>query len=626
MIDRLGTRSASPQMGRIAEARRLRTLFTKGDDPAMQCPKCQATLKEDAVYCHQCGRRLTATTGGTKVRRIASERRSTPPSLTMPITPPQGVPITPFSPPSRELDAIIAAETREWTMPTTASPQKTGPDIAHTGMLLADGYRITALLGFADGAPIYEIESGKEDVCWSCGIAYAPDDAERFCDECGAERRPRTFYVRQVSSGETLTGEIFGEGGMRYVILAHLPESLQAVLAEETQPDLEYIPTAYTPAAALDEEIAIDMATTVTLDFIQGSVKALPPETELKNSDETVTELIQANMLEREEPVVDESITMEVPTLEEDPEIVTPLAPNESTEDVWEQNNTPTVETRIMDFMPATGKLSHTVQLYVGIASDVGRSRYGKPNEDTGMATTLTFVGDNIPQPLTLCLVADGLGGHDDGQRAGRMAARFIAERVTQQLWLPSLSQQFPPVYDSSVLENALRNAIIAANAEMVSINRSEGNDMGCTITAFIAQGDIACIANVGDSRTYHFDGERLRRATIDHSLVARMVSAGLLTAEEIYTHPQRSQIYRSLGDEEDIEVDLFRYQLRPGDYFILCSDGLWEMVRDPDIAQILGQNYRHSPQDLAEQLVATANAHGGEDNVTVIVVEVENA
>jgi serine/threonine protein phosphatase PrpC len=112
----------------------------------------------------------------------------------------------------------------------------------------------------------------------------------------------------------------------------------------------------------------------------------------------------------------------------------------------------------------------------------------------------------------------------------------------------------------------------------------------------------------------------KLEKITRDHSLVESLLLAGQITEEEVYTHPQRNQIYRSLGEKEDVEVDVFEKQLRPGDQLILCCDGLWEMVRDLEIARIVEQ--ASSPQAACGALVRAANTAGGEDNITVIVVK----
>jgi len=131
--------------------------------------------------------------------------------------------------------------------------------------------------------------------------------------------------------------------------------------------------------------------------------------------------------------------------------------------------------------------------------------------------------------------------------------------------------------------------------------------------------GDYAYILNVGDSRTYMVRGGQIYQLTNDHSLVGQLVAGGLISPDEVYTHPQRSQIFRSLGDKLNVQVDIFKQQLHPGDILLSCSDGLWEMVRDPQIESIL--NNAPDPQVACTQLIEAANTNGGEDNVSAVVV-----
>ena len=142
---------------------------------------------------------------------------------------------------------------------------------------------------------------------------------------------------------------------------------------------------------------------------------------------------------------------------------------------------------------------------------------------------------------------------------------------------------------------------------------------MGSTITGFMIVGDYAYILNVGDSRTYMIRGGQIYQLTNDHSLVGQLVAGGLIAPEDVYTHPQRSQIFRSLGDRLNVQIDIFKQQLHPGDILLSCSDGLWEMVRDPQIESIL--NNAPDPQVACTQSIDAANANGGEDNVSAVVV-----
>jgi serine/threonine protein phosphatase PrpC len=181
---------------------------------------------------------------------------------------------------------------------------------------------------------------------------------------------------------------------------------------------------------------------------------------------------------------------------------------------------------------------------------------------------------------------------------------------------LPADAQATADGLDAVLLEGAG-----LANTALCASNDETGADMGSTLVAALLFDGTAYIVNAGDSRGYLFDGEHIRRITTDHSLVEQLISGGLVTPEERYSHPQRNQIYRSLGDEPEMQFDLFTQKLQPGMRLLLCSDGLWEMVHDDELERILGETPH--PQTACDQLVRAANQHGGEDNVTAVVIEV---
>jgi serine/threonine protein phosphatase PrpC len=181
------------------------------------------------------------------------------------------------------------------------------------------------------------------------------------------------------------------------------------------------------------------------------------------------------------------------------------------------------------------------------------------------------------------------------------------------------LGSQLPP---DEAVESALRDAVLTANDAVYQANQHGAGDMGATLVAFVIVGEMAWIANLGDSRAYVFDGVTLRRATSDHSLVEQLILGGLVTPEERYTHPQRNRIFRSLGGEPKPEADIFTQKLRPGMRLLLCSDGLWEMTHDPEIERILRETV--SPFEACEALIASANANGGEDNITAVIAQID--
>lgn len=255
-----------------------------------------------------------------------------------------------------------------------------------------------------------------------------------------------------------------------------------------------------------------------------------------------------------------------------------------------------------------------------GQATHPGRRR--TRNEDAVVTFTFHKEQDGGAVPIGFYLVADGMGGHEAGDVASRTVNCVVTDWIIKTKVLPDLQKTTRKLSAKDTPGELLTQAIRQANQVLLERGRDKPSNMGSTVTAALIIGDVATIANVGDSRTYLLREGRLEQITQDHSLVARLVDAGVIRPEEVRNHPQRGQIYRCLGHKPDVEVDTFMRQLQAGDALILCSDGLWEMVSDAEIQRIVTQ--AHSPQQACDALIEAANQAGGEDNVTVIVVEVE--
>ncbi|MGZ3599550.1 MAG: protein phosphatase 2C domain-containing protein [Ktedonobacterales bacterium] len=260
-------------------------------------------------------------------------------------------------------------------------------------------------------------------------------------------------------------------------------------------------------------------------------------------------------------------------------------------------------------------------RILIGAATDVGQSRSGERNEDSLAALVLNLGHDSHLQPLALGIVADGLGGHANGQDASRLVTRVLVEHIVHTAALPLIGLPADAQATADGLDAVLLEGARLANGALCAANTESNADMGSTLVAALLFDDTAYVLNAGDSRGYLLDGKQFRRITTDHSLVEQLVAGGLVTPEERYSHPQRNQIYRSLGDESEMQFDLFTQKLQPGMRLLLCSDGLWEMVRDDELARILGE--AGDPQEACDELVRAANQQGGEDNVTAVVIEV---
>jgi protein phosphatase len=262
------------------------------------------------------------------------------------------------------------------------------------------------------------------------------------------------------------------------------------------------------------------------------------------------------------------------------------------------------------------------IQLWTGRASDLGRVR--QINEDSLLTLEAIIHEHEGGLSTGLYVIADGMGGHQSGEVASSIAVRTIGSIVNGVLLGP-LSSGDPVGIDIETCARALQQAVMEANRRISDLAKERHSDLGTTVTVAIIIGNQLCVANVGDSRTYMWREGQLAAITHDHSLVAQLVAAGQIAPEDIYTHPRRNEIYRALGDARltNDEVDVFTRRLQPGDMVLLCSDGLWDFVRDHDINNILTKGREKDPQAVCQTLIDRANKAGGEDNISAILIRV---
>ena len=245
--------------------------------------------------------------------------------------------------------------------------------------------------------------------------------------------------------------------------------------------------------------------------------------------------------------------------------------------------------------------------------SDVGRKRKG--NEDS------LFV--NAEQ--NLFVVADGMGGHAAGEVASRLAVDAINEFVCltgddeEITWPFGLDETIS--YDGNRLKTAIRYAnrkVLEATKE-----KSEYEGMATTVAAVLVDGEVANLGHVGDSRIYLLRAAQISQLTTDHSWVNEQIVTGVISADQARSHPLRNVVTRALGGKIDLQVDMQVHKIEPGDVLLLCSDGLTTMMSDEEIAKVVA-DAAGDVEKSARALIAAANAKGGEDNITVVILRFE--
>lgn len=248
------------------------------------------------------------------------------------------------------------------------------------------------------------------------------------------------------------------------------------------------------------------------------------------------------------------------------------------------------------------------LQASAAARSDVGQSR--STNED--------FFA--LRPEIGLYLVADGMGGHGNGEVASKLAALSVCKTMQERT-----KGGRHPKGNRAGLEVGLKEALEIANDEVFRAVEKDArlSGMGATIVAMLRVGEDAIVAHAGDSRAYRFRAGRLEQLTRDHTWVGQQVAAGELSEDEARNHPFRNVVTRALGGETQLVVDVQSHPIRRGDLFVLCTDGLNGAIEDEELAEIIDQE--SSLDSRCAALIDAANDAGGPDNVTVVLVSFDD-
>jgi serine/threonine protein phosphatase PrpC len=263
---------------------------------------------------------------------------------------------------------------------------------------------------------------------------------------------------------------------------------------------------------------------------------------------------------------------------------------------------------------PQEGNDTHSreeeVTQEVGWGIDKGQVR--KNNEDSLVAVTLNQANQDEQQSIGVYAVADGMGGHDAGEVASKLAVRTAMRKLMSDL--TQTEEAMPDNY-----QQWLKSAVDMANQLVHNKARESELKMGTTLVMAVVVGREVHIANVGDSRAYVISSRGIRQITHDHSFVQNLIDQGTIKPDEALKHPYRNILTQALGSQEQVEPDTFSETLQDDESLLLCSDGLWEMLSEDRIRDIVMN--AATPEAACQALIDATNAAGGKDNIAAVVV-----
>lgn len=485
------------------------------------------------------------------------------------------------------------------------------------GTPIGEHYTVEGLVRLAEGRMFYLVNDDRPDqptrTCWDCMHPGNPREAEG-CEQCGAPLRDRRFLMSARWNQDDFDAyEAFFEKKLQHPglaapvdvlrfdnqLLSLIPYGGEGLMVDEAAPFDNH--RVLDIAQRIAGVLAFLHINGVRLAGVERQNLLISPDNSIRFYDPDVVEV-------RETAIPEEGRGHELASLSGmlrrycnvDADLLSQFfAGFESKPFATPQAFGRAVEKRFDTF----AHVSHAVGS--GAMSDVGLTR--QLNEDN-------WGWRKLSGRSTLYVVADGMGGHEGGEIASALAVETIC-RVAQER-----EASAPPTLEA--MENLLDEAFQAANNTVKDVAEQKGTDMGTTLVSMLVIDErIAFIANVGDSRAYLLRDRSLHQLTQDHSLVAKMVERGRISAEEARHHPHANILLRTVGTERDVEIDILRVELEPGDQILLCSDGLWGEVEDRDMESVL--NDYADLRFATRELVRGSHQGGGKDNVTLLLVRI---
>jgi serine/threonine protein phosphatase PrpC len=591
------------------------------------CPKCRAENRPEAAFCSRCGTILFAQPTPPTVYEQPSEVNAAE-KLIQPVA---AAPL-PYA-------SVIEEIVTEAPEPVVQAP--TGFLPRSEGSLFADRFRYETLLTESEHEIRYSVtELSQEElppvrICSNdeCRTIHCPVDqeVEKYCTQCGHPLDDSSPLLLLRESDDDIYGYI------NHVLDMHLvhPNIHPPVAAfqEETPLGTRYclvVPNSTDLPAQADISDVLEWGSQLgrSLDYLQVKGFVLDEEFDLAsigldegkavwrdfNKVRILPMLTDREKVNNLRDLVLAMYTLMTGKTEYRPDPYLPPALNDLFEKALVAEGFTSGAELIEGIEQArsAGEKRLVLDYQVGRRSHLGKMR--KNNEDSLLSFELSSIHNGTIEPCGLFAIADGLGGHAAGELASELVITSIAQKAPTDIL--SLRN---PTYENQ--EDWLNQMIQLANQSVYDARQKAGNDMGSTLAICLLIGTQAYLANVGDSRIYLVNRQSIKQLTTDHTLVQHMITEGQIGAEEARYHPQRNVIYRSLGEKPSVEADCVSQQLFPHDQLLLCSDGLSSLLDDEQIYETILK--ARSPQEACDQLVQAANASGGDDNISVILIEI---